>query len=291
MAVLKKIDAPFTQVANELIEELEIDVLGAWIKMVKKPADWNFSQETVMELFGCSKDKLQRICKTLKAVGVLEIKPARSADGKTLDGYVWTVAAMPVFIGSDQDALFSASLITSQPENQAAFKRKNLTNKDSLTKKRAEKLPEDFTLDDSLISWMNDNTPEIDQVAALIHFKKYWKADGGLKKDWRATFRKAMVRYIDWNICIKGSQESQDLKNDKGDRHDIKKGTGAARDSKKQHSENHSTTPSRGLRAGAAKTKTNDASGESRGDAGDGGKDQSNSSSRFGANPVIIASV
>ncbi len=217
MAVLKKIDVPFTQISNDLVEVLDIDELGALVKMLRKPAEWNFNQTNLMDLFGVGKDKLQAICNTLKAVGCLLIEPARSEDGKQLSGYIWTVAAQPAFV-DNQDGGFSGSLIIRTAENKGAYKIKNLKNKDSSlikkerTKKVAHKIPEDFALTASLRAWMDEKTPELDHEAAMADFVNFWIIDGGSKKDWIATFKKAALNYVSWSKCLKQKGDKNDGK-------------------------------------------------------------------------------
>lgn len=228
MAVLKKIDVPFTQVANEAVDELELDELGALVKMLRKPADWKFSHQSLKDLWNVGEVKVKGIVRRLKEIKVLDIYPDKDPETGLVREWIWQVSAMPLHqYQNDTSGEKSTSIKNQQLDNDTAYKIKNLKNKDSsLKKKRAKKeavkIPEDFELTDALLDWMAEKTPQLDPLVAFADFKEFWQVDGGTKKDWLATFKKAMLNYVSWRKCLKdkgdqngnGKQENGDQSND-----------------------------------------------------------------------------
>lgn len=299
MAVLKKIDAPFTQVANDLVDQLEIDELGALVKMLKKPADWSFSHPSLMADLNVGKDKLQSIVRKLKAVGALIIYPVTGSGGK-VEEWCWQVSAMQIHQPENQ-ATGSTSLENQQLENQATYKIKNLTNKDSSQlikktrkKKEAVKIPDDFELTDELLDWMEKTTPALAPAEAFADFVQFWKIDQGTKKDWIATFKKSMLNYVSWRKCLKDKGDSNGQENNKngsgvksgatrGISGDVR-GRGAASAGKQQTGASTS-----GSGASANSGATGGTNGTSTGQPDDPQKSSAGHGSKFGANPVIIS--
>lgn len=79
---------------------------------------------------------------------------------------------------------------------------KEKTIKKEKTKTHAPKgacaLPQDFMITDSMRQWATENLPPIDLDAATAEWADYWHSTGQKRKDWTATWRNGMRKYIEW---------------------------------------------------------------------------------------------
>lgn len=86
----------FSMVPNRALEDvrLSIEARGALAWMASRPRGWRLSVSDALLALGCGRDRWQRICRELRAVGALARRPMRAADGRIL-GWLYVVSWAP----------------------------------------------------------------------------------------------------------------------------------------------------------------------------------------------------
>ncbi len=74
------IHAPYTQIHHQLIEDLSIDELGAFAKIVSRQEKGYLSIDDLMRLFGCGRVKTLQLCAVLEGLGALDMKAQKEND-------------------------------------------------------------------------------------------------------------------------------------------------------------------------------------------------------------------
>lgn len=79
------------------------------------------------------------------------------------------------------------------------IKEKNKQKKKTPTApKGASALSHDFTITNSMRQWATENLPPIDLDTATAEWADYWHSTGQKRKDWTATWRNGMRKYVEW---------------------------------------------------------------------------------------------
>lgn len=105
---------------------------------------------------------------------------------------------------NDANRMRTASEAHSDPQsdsNETAMARekereKETTPKGVVARKRATRIPQDFTVTQEMIQWAQEKAPNVDGRLATEKFINYWTAKSGkdaTKLDWAATWRNWML--------------------------------------------------------------------------------------------------
>lgn len=208
-------DLKVTIIANDVIQSLENDEIGVFVRMLQMPADKNFSREEVEEATKCDRDKLLSVTRKLKRRELLTISP--HPDG----GWQWNLCGIPTF-ADGQFLIWHAncqkeyksknnikSLVNNILESYPAREEESLKKKKSLNnylgslpsiatfekisrKGVATRLTEDFIPTDKLLAWAQEKYPTVDVAIETEMFNNHFvdlPGRYGLKVHWDRTWQ------------------------------------------------------------------------------------------------------
>jgi hypothetical protein len=218
MATFKKMDGAFTQVSNRVVDLLDIQELGAFVKMLRFPANWEFSRTMLETELGVGKFLLDRIVRKLKEINVLRIQ-ARRLDNGSFEGWEWLIwgTPPPVAQKSDEPTVGGTDRRDSRPsgnhtESIKETKSKKETKNKSKETNRGTRIPATFYPSAEMIEWaMAKGLGPVIEIETQM-FKNYWESvpgQRGSKISWEKTWQNRMLSVLQRQPQYKGDSKAQ----------------------------------------------------------------------------------
>ncbi len=219
----------YLMVRNDVVRDtrLSFRARGLLCAMLSYPDDWRFDRTWLASQGAEGESAVRTALTELENAGYLHRRKTKTADGKF--GWEHTLYDIPQIDGSSNPAGHTSGRFPADgnPEpdtgasggfpttgNHPSYEdlertpvkdpqptTPSLVEAPATPKRRATRIPKDFTLTHDMRAWTREHTPHVDAVAELLKFIDYWTAKSGqnaTKLDWMATWRNWMRKAAEY---------------------------------------------------------------------------------------------